>query len=55
MLTPVQSGFIPGNSTIKQLVTIYNDLCQAFAKALQPKQFILMSPRPLTVSGIHVF
>ena len=30
IITPSQSGFIPGDSTVKQLVCIYNDLCSSF-------------------------
>ena len=30
LITPSQSGFIPGNSTVNQLVCIYNDLCSSF-------------------------
>ena len=30
LLTPLQSGFIPGDSTVNQLLRIYNDLCLSF-------------------------
>ena len=30
IITPSQSGFIPGDSTVNQLVCIYNDLCSSF-------------------------
>ena len=32
LLTPVQSGFVPGNSTINQLLNIYHLLCDALDK-----------------------
>ena len=34
ILSPSQSGFIPGDSTINQLLVIYNDLCSAFDEGI---------------------
>ena len=34
IITPSQSGFIPGDSTINQLLVIYNDLCISFDKKI---------------------
>ena len=34
IITPHQSGFIPGDSTINQLLCIYNDLCVSFDKKI---------------------
>jgi hypothetical protein len=33
-ITPSQSGFIPGDSTINQLLCMYNDLCSSFDKGI---------------------
>ena len=30
LLTPLQSGFVPGDSTVNQLLRIYDDLCTSF-------------------------
>ena len=32
LLTPLQSGFVPGDSTINQLLNIYHLLCDALDK-----------------------
>ena len=34
IITQSQSGFIPGDSTVNQLICIYNDLCTAFDKGI---------------------
>ena len=34
LITPSQSGFIPGNSTVNQLVCIYNELCSSFGSGI---------------------
>ena len=34
IITQSQSGFIPGDSTVNQLLCIYNDLCSAFDKGI---------------------
>jgi hypothetical protein len=36
-LTPVQSGFIPGDSTVNQLVFIYDTLCKALDNGLEAR------------------
>lgn len=36
-LTPVQSGFIPGDSTVNQLVLIYETLCKALDNGLEAR------------------
>ena len=37
-LTPLQSGFVPGDSTVNQLISIYNTFCQALE---QGKEVVL--------------
>lgn len=37
ILTPVQSGFIPGDSTVNQLVYIYDILCKALDDGLEAR------------------
>ena len=34
IITQSQSGFIPGDSTVSQLLCIYNDLCSSFDKGI---------------------
>jgi hypothetical protein len=34
-ISPHQSGFIRGDSTVNQLVYLYNDICQAFAQGIK--------------------
>ena len=34
IITQSQSGFIPGDSTVNQLLCIYNDLCSSFDKGI---------------------
>lgn len=41
IITPSQSGFIPGDSTVNQLVSIYNDLCSSFDNALTTQAVFL--------------
>ena len=41
MLTLDQSGFIPGDSTVNQLLTIYNDLCTAYNEGVTTQAVFL--------------
>ena len=34
LITPCQSGFLPGDSTVFQLLSIYNDICKSFDKGV---------------------
>ena len=34
-LTPSQSGFLPGDSTVNQVVFLYNKICKAFDEGLE--------------------
>ena len=34
IITQSQSGFIPGDSTVNQLLCIYNDVCSSFDKGI---------------------
>ena len=41
IITQSQSGFIPGDSTVNQLICIYNDLCTSFDKGITTQAFNL--------------
>ena len=54
VITTLQSGFVPGDSTVNQLVDIYNTLCQALDEGKEVRA-IFCDIRPSTGSGIKVF
>ena len=45
-ITSLQSGFVPGDSTVNQLVDIYNTFCKALDDGKEVRA------KPLTVFGI---
>ena len=49
-----QSGFIPGDSTVNQLVSIHQDICMALENHTD-RQLILIYQKPLIRYGIQVF
>ena len=56
ILSPLQSGFIPGDSTTNQLTFLYNTFCKALDS--DKEKYALssaMSARHLTVSGTKAF
>ena len=40
-LTPLQSGFVPGDSTVNQLISIYNTFCQALEQGKEVRVIFL--------------
>ena len=48
ILTPLQSGFIPGDSTTNQLTFLYNTFCQAQDSGKDVRVYSVMSARYLT-------
>ena len=55
VITTLQSGFIPGDSTVNQLVDIYNTFCQALDDGKEVRAIFVILARPSTGSGIKVF
>ena len=52
IITQSQSGFIPGDSTVNQLLCIYNDLCSSFDKGINTQAVYLdIYPKHSTVCG----
>ena len=42
IITPSQSGFMPGDSTVNQLTSIYLDLCTSFDQGILHKPFFFL-------------
>ena len=55
VITTLQSGSIPGDSTVNQLVDIYNTFCQALDDGKEVRAIFVILARPSTGSGIKVF
>ena len=54
VITTLQSGFVPGDSTVNQLVEIYNTFCQALDEGKEFAQFSVILVMPSTGSGTKV-
>ena len=67
ILSALQSGFIPGDSTVNQLVDIYNTVCKSLDEGIEvfcdiSKAFdrewhrcMLFKPEPIGVSGSYYY
>ena len=55
LLSALQSGFIPGDSTVNQLIDIYNTFCNLLMKVKKFVQCFVIFPKLLTECGIKVF
>ena len=55
ILTTLQSGFIPGDSTINQLVDIYNTFCHSLDQGKEVRAVFYDVLKPLKESGIEGF
>ena len=55
VITTLQSGFVPGDSTVNQLVDIYNTFARPWTQAKKSEQFSVILVRPSTGSGKKVF
>ena len=53
--TPCQSGFLPGDSTAKQFVSLYNKICKALDEGLKSELYFLISVKSSTKYGTKVF
>ena len=43
VITAFQSGFVPGDSTVNQLIDIYNTRCKAFDEGKEiPSDYLLL-------------
>ena len=54
LLSVWQSGFLPGSSTVTQLIEIYNTFCSAITKNKEIRIVFLDISKALTESGIKV-
>ena len=54
ILTPLQSGFMPGDSTVNQLTYLYNSFSQDFDFGKEVRVVFVILEKLLTVSGIRV-
>ena len=53
ILTSLQSGFIPGDSTVNQLIYLYNMFCQALDSGKEIRGFFVMLPKRSNVFGMR--
>ena len=53
ILTPLQSGFVPGDSTTCQLLHTYHMFCEAVDNGKKFELFSAILVKPLTGSGIN--
>ena len=42
VITTLQSGFVPGDSTINQLIDIYNTFCKALGEGKEVRAIFLI-------------
>ena len=53
IITSFQSGFTAGESSVNQLLELYNTFCQAWTKAKRFVPFSVILVKPSTGSGIE--
>ena len=54
-ITSLQSGFVPGDFNVKQLLDIYNTYSKAFDDGLEVKAIFVIEVRRSIVSGTRVY
>ena len=54
IITCLQSGFVPGNSTVNQSVDIYNTFCKALDNCLEVRVVLCYIIKALIAFGIKV-
>ena len=55
IITPFQSGFMPGDSTVNQLTDMYNTFCQALDEGKEVDVVFCDKSKSSTGSGIVAF
>ena len=54
-ITSLQSGFVPGDSTVNQIVDIYNTFCEALDDCKEVWAFFATRTKLLIVFGIKAY
>ena len=55
IIISLQSGFVPGDSTVNQLIDIYNTFCKAIDEARKFEPYFVMFAKPSIECDTRVF